>query len=50
MCNLSDESHAKRGNYQNIAGSKVFPLPSCGHRCIEDKKVADRALDVPSSC
>ena len=46
MHNLLDESPAEREDYQNITGSKVFPLPFCGHRWIEDKKVADRALDV----
>ena len=47
MHNLFDECHAKRReDYQNLTGSKVFPPPFCGHRLIEDKKVADRALDV----
>ena len=46
MHNLSDDFPAKREYYQNITGSKVFPLPFCGHRWNEDKNVADRALDV----
>ena len=43
---LFDESPAKREDYQSITGSKVFPVPFSGHRWIENKKGADRALDV----
>ena len=46
MHKLFDESPTKRKDYQNIIGSKVYPLPFCGHRWIEDKKAADRGLDV----
>ena len=46
MHNLFDASPAKREHYQNMTGSKVFPLLFYGHRWIEDKKVADRALGV----
>ena len=46
MNNLFDEFPAKREDCQNITGSKVFPLPFCGHRWIKDKEVADRALDA----
>ena len=49
MHNLFDESPAKR-DYQDITGSKVFPQPFSGHRLIEDKKVADRALDLVQNC
>ena len=42
--NLFDRFPANRKDYQNIIGSKVFPLPFCGHRWIEDKNVADRPL------
>ena len=44
--NLFDESHSKREDYQNFTGSKVFPVPFCGHEWMEDRKAADRALDV----
>ena len=46
MGNLFADSPVKREGYQNFTGSKGFPLPFCAHRCIEDKKVSDRALDV----
>ena len=49
MHNLFDESPANREDYQTITGSQVFLLPFCGHRWIEDKKFADRALDVWSN-
>ena len=39
MHKMFDESPAKREDYQNITGSKGFPLPFCGHRWIENKKV-----------
>ena len=44
--NLFDESPEKWEDYQNITGSKGFPLSFCGHRWIEDKKFTDRALNV----
>ena len=44
--NLFHDSPAKREDYQQITGSTVFPLPFCGHRWVEDKKVADRALEI----
>ena len=31
--------HPLQKDYQNITGSKVFPLPFCGYRWIEDKKL-----------
>ena len=46
MHNLFDDFPVKREDYQNITGSKVFPLPFCGCRWIEGKKVAERVLDV----
>ena len=42
MHNLFDESLLKEKYYWVLS----FPLPFCGYRWIEDKKVADRALDV----
>ena len=44
--NLFEDSPAKREDYQQITGSDIFPLPFCGHRWLEDKKVASRALDI----
>ena len=49
MHNVFDESPAKREDYQNFTGSKVFPPPFCRHRWIEDKKLLHRALDVWSN-
>lgn len=44
--NLFHESPAKREDYTKITKSDIFPLPFCGHRWIEDKKVAERALEI----
>ena len=44
--NLFDESPAKREDYIKVTGSEMFALPFCGHRGIEDKKVAERALQI----
>ena len=33
-------------DYIKITGTDVFPLPFCGHRWLEDKKVAERALQI----
>ena len=43
---LFDESPAKREDYSAITGSNKFPLPFCGNRWVEDKKVAERALQI----
>ena len=43
---LFDESPAKREDYSAITGSNKFPLPFCGNRQVEDKKVAERALQI----
>ncbi len=43
---LFDESPAKREDYISITGSQVFPLPFCGHRWVEDKDVAERAIQI----
>ena len=40
------ESPAKREDYIQVTGSDKFPFPFCGHRWIEDKQVAERALDI----
>ena len=46
LYNLFPNSPAKREDYTQITGLKVFPLPFSGTRWIEDKKVADRALEI----
>ena len=46
LYNLFSNSPAKREDYSQITGLKVFPLPFSGTRWIEDKKVADRALEI----
>ena len=46
LYNLFPDSPAKREDYKKIIGSKVFPLPFSETRWIEDKKVADRALEI----
>ena len=43
---LFDESPAKREDYIKVTGSEMFALPFCVHRWIEDKKVAERALQI----
>ena len=43
---LLDESPAKREDYSAITRSNKFPLPFCGNRWVEDKKVAERALQI----
>ena len=40
------ESPAKGEDYIQVTGSDKFPFPFCGHRWIEDKQVAERALDI----
>ena len=44
--NFFDESPAKREDYTKITGSYIFPLPFCGHRWLEDRSVAERALQI----
>ena len=46
LYNLLPDSPAKKGDYKKITGSKVFPLPFSGTRWTEDKKEADRALEI----
>ena len=43
---LFDESPAKREDYNTINGSNKFPLPFCGNRWVEDKKVVERAQQI----
>ena len=35
-----------REDYSAITGSNKLPLPFCGNRLVEDKKVAERALQI----
>ena len=44
--NLFDESPAKRQDYIKVTRSEMFSLTFCDHRWIEDKKVAERALQI----
>ena len=44
--NLFDKSPAKREDFSKTTKTDVFPLQFCGHRWLEDKKVADRALEI----
>ena len=46
LYNLFNETPARREDYTKITGCKVFPLQFCGHRWLEDKKVAERALEI----
>ena len=43
---LFNETPARREHYTNITESEVFPQQFCGHRWLEDKKVAERALEI----
>ena len=41
------ETPARREDYTKMTGSVVFPLQFCGHRWLEDKRVADeRAVEI----
>ena len=44
--NLFNETPARWEDYTKITGSGVFPQQFCGHRWLEDKKVAERALEI----
>lgn len=43
---LFSESPAKREDFTVITGTDTFPLPFCGHRWLEDRQVAERALEI----
>ena len=43
---MFEESPAKKEDYTKITGSDIFPLLFCGHRWLEDKGVAERALQI----
>ena len=40
------ETPARREDYTKMTGSEVFPLQFCGHRWLEDKRVAERAVEM----
>ena len=40
------ETPARREDYTKMTGSEVFPLQFCGHRWLEDKIVAERAVEM----
>ena len=40
------ETPARREDYTRMTGSEVFPLQFCGHRWFEDKRVAERAVEM----
>ena len=40
------ETPARRKDYTKMTGSEVFPLQFCGHRWLEDKRVAERAVEM----
>ena len=44
--NLFDKSPAKREDFSKTTKTDVFTLQFCSHRWLEDKKVADRALEI----
>ena len=40
------ETPTRKENYTKMTGSEVFPLQFCGHRWLEDKRVAERAVEM----
>ena len=44
--NLFSESPAKREDFIKLTRTETFPLPFCGHRWLENKQVAERALEI----
>ena len=40
------ETPARGEDYTKMTGSEVFPLQLCGHRWLEDKRVAERAVEM----
>ena len=40
------ETLARREDYTKMTGSEVFPLQFCGHRWLEDKRAAERAVEM----
>ena len=44
--NLFSESPAKREDFIKLTGTETFHLPFCGQRWLENKQVAERALEI----
>ena len=40
------ETPARGEDYTKMTGSEVFPLQFCGHRWLEDRRVAERAVEM----
>ena len=40
------ETPARKEDYTKMTGSEVFPLQFCGHRWLENKRVAERAVEM----
>ena len=40
------DSPARRADYISVTGSTLFPFSFCGTRWVEDKKVADRTVEI----
>ena len=40
------ETPARKEDYTKMTGSEVFPLQFCGHRLLENKRVAERAVEM----
>ena len=43
---LLHDSPARRADYISVTGSTLFPFSFCGTRWVEDKKVADRTVEI----
>ena len=43
---LFNKTPARREDYTKITESDIFPQQFCGHRWLEDKKVAEGALEI----
>ena len=37
---------SQEGRFHQLTGTEAFPLPFCGHRWLENKQVAERALEI----
>ena len=46
LCRHLHETPARKEDYTKMTGSEVFPLQFCGHRWLEDKRVAERAVEM----
>ena len=46
LCSHLHETPARREDYTKMTGSEVFPHQFCGCRWLEDKRVAERAVEM----